>query len=789
MPSLKQRAEELRRQIHHHDYLYYVEAQPEISDREYDKLYAELKKLEEQHPDLVTPDSPTQRPGGQPISELVSVTHRVAMLSIDNSYNAQDLKDWEGRVRKGLKPGEKVRYVVEPKIDGVAISLTYEQGVFTVGVSRGDGTKGDDVTHNLKTVRGVPLRLHTDKPPALFEARGEVYMTKADFATLNEAVKAQGKKPYENPRNLTAGTIRLLDPKLCAERKLRLFAYALGALKGVEVKTHTESLELLKRFGFPTAPGIQAFDRIDEVIAYCQSWDEKRLQLPFETDGMVVKVDDLAQRQRIGTTGKVVKWAIAYKFEAEQAISKILNIEISVGKYGEQTPVANLEPVRLAGTTVSRASLHNAAKLKEKDIRIGDKVVVVKRGEIIPHVEYALHEARTGTEKPYEFPKKCAVCGSPTKLNETGKLYLCTNEDSCPAQFQKRLESFAKRERMDIAGLGRETASLLVDSGLVRGVTDLYKLKKEQLLKLERMGDLSAQNLLDGIEASKSRGLGRLLSALSIPNVGERFGPELAQAIPSMDELLAKSKEDLAKIKGFGPKRAESIHKFFHCPEGKKLVADLKAAGVKLTEDVRAAPAGGLPLAGQTIVATGTLQNYSRSAIEKRITDLGGKPASSVSKNTTFVIVGADAGSKLAKAKELGIKMMTEDEFEQLVKRLQAALPPAPPAAAAPALPQLLAGKTLVVTGTLAKYGRSEIEELIRKMGGLATGSVSKNTHYVVAGEKAGSKLAKAKELGIPVLSEEEFDKLIGKSGSAAPAPAAKGKQGGKYVAQELFSE
>lgn len=663
------RIEELRQQIDHHNHLYYVEAQPEITDREFDRLLDELKKLEEEHPELITPESPTQRVGGEPIAGFVTVKHRVPMLSIDNTYNAQELRDWDARVRKALRPKEAVSYVVELKIDGVAISLTYENGRLTLGATRGKATEGDDVTANVRTVGGVPFKLRTDDPPPLFEARGEVYMTKADFARLNEARKAKGEPTYENPRNTTAGTLKLLDSRECAKRPLRLFAYSLGAVEGVELQTHMEVLELLRKYGFPVNPNVGCFDSIDEVIAYCDSWAEKRFTLPFETDGMVVKVNDLEQRQRIGATAKHVKWAVAYKYESEQGITKLLDIEISVGKYGEQTPVGLLEPVRLCGTTVSRVSLHNAAQIKEKDIRVGDKVVVVKRGEIIPHVEYALHEARTGEEKPFAFPKTCPVCGSPTKLNETGVQFVCTNEDSCPAQFQKRLESFAKRERMDIAGLGRETASVLVDSGLVKSVADLYRLKKEQLLKLERMGQLSAQNLLDGIEASKSRGLGRLLSALSIPNVGERFGPELAKVFPSMDRLLDATKEELARVKGFGPKRAESIYEYFHSPEGEQLVRDLREAGVKLTEDVVAPPptATDSPLAGKTIVVTGSLKNYKRHDIEALIRAHGGNAASSVSKKTHFVVCGEDAGTKLDKARELGIAVLSEEEFEKLI--------------------------------------------------------------------------------------------------------------------------
>jgi DNA ligase (NAD+) len=760
--SPAQRVEELRSIIRHHDYKYYVETTPEISDQEYDRLFRELLDLEAAHPELASPDSPTQRVGGKPVEGFKTVTHRVPMLSIDNTYNEADLREWDNRTRKLLGKGEKVRYVVEPKIDGVAISLTYTDGLLEIGATRGDGERGDDVTHNLKTVRGVPLRLNTKDPPPLFEARGEVYMTKADFAKLNEEAKAKGKKTYENPRNLTAGSLKLLDPKLCAERKLRLFAYSTAGVE--DLKTHTQALDVLREYGFPVNPEIKSFDGIDEVIKYCVSWGGKRFDLPYDIDGMVIKVDDLAQRERLGSTARWVRWATAYKFEAEQGITKIKDIEVEPGKYGELTPVAILEPVRLCGTTVSRASLHNAAQIKEKDIRLGDKVVVVKRGEIIPYVEHALHEARTGGEKVYHFPKNCPACGSPTVVGggeggdmASDKVVYCTGGLTCPGQVRKRLTSFGRRERMDITGLGEEMANALVKSGLVRTITDLYRLTKDQLLTLGGVADKKAQNLLDGIQASKSRGLGRLLSALAIYGVGESMAPILAQHFPSIDKLLAASKEDLAGVPGFGPKRAESIYKFFHSPTGEKLVAELRQLGLKLTEDVKKPAAGAAaPLAGKTIVVTGTLQKYKRHEIEKKIEQLGGKAGSSVSKSTDYLVVGEDAGSKLDKAKALGVPTLTEKEFEKLIEDFRSSAP-------AGGGDGVLAGKTVVVTGTLQNYTRRQIEDLIEQHGGKAGGSVSKNTTYVVAGEDAGSKLEKAKALGVPVLTEEEFEKLIGK--------------------------
>lgn len=748
------RIADLRRQVEYHNHRYYIDASPEISDKEFDRLLDELVALEAKHPDLVTPESPTKRVGGAPIAGFKTVTHRVPMLSIDKATTPEGLREFDARLRK-LLGKQAIRYVVEPKIDGVAMSMTYRDGRLEVGVTRGDGERGDDVTHNLRTIGSVPLRLKGDRPPTLFEARGEIYMTKADFARLNQDQQAAGEKIHANPRNLAAGSLKLLDPKECGRRRLRLFAYSTGAVEGLDIKSHTASLQALRDFGFPVNPEIVAYDTIDEVVAHCEAWNEKRFTLPYDIDGLVIKIDDLAQRAKLGATAKHVRWAIAYKFEAEEGITKILDIEISVGKYGEQTPVARLAPVSLAQTTVQYASLHNAAQVKEKDIRVGDTAVVVKRGDIIPYVEHVLPEMRTGAEKPFAFPAKCPVCGAATKLNDTGNVYLCTATGTCPAQLQGRIESFAKRERMDIEGLGEVMAEQLVKSGLVRSVADLYKLTKEPLLKLDRVGALSAQNLLDGIAKSKDRGLGRLLGALSIPNVGESMGPLLAQAFPSLDALLAATKEQLASVAGFGPKRADSIFNYFHSPDGEKLVADLRAAGLKLTEEVRAPVAG--VFTGKTVVVTGTLVNYKRSDIEKKIVALGGKAGSGVSKATDYLVAGADAGSKLDKAQQLGVKILTEDEFDQLVKDYEAAL------AAPGAVGTALAGKTVVVTGTLERYDRRGIEELIEQHGGKAGSGVSKNTSYVVAGSDAGSKLAKAQQLGVPVLTEAEFEQLIGK--------------------------
>jgi DNA ligase (NAD+) len=665
--SSSKRAEELRRQINHHNYLYYVEAKPEISDKEFDFLLKELEALEEANPELRTPDSPTQRVGGQVLDGFTPVRHRRPMLSIGNTYNAGELREFDARIRK-LLGKEPVRYVVELKIDGVAISLTYEDGQFTVGATRGDGEQGDDVTANLRTVGGLPYRLRTDQPPPLFEARGEVYMSLTDFAKLNEERAKKGLDKFANPRNSTAGSLKLLDPKLCAKRHLRLFTYALGAVEGITVKTHLDALDLLKQYGFPVNPHVKACDSIDAVIDYIGTWEEKRHELPYETDGLVIKVNDYGQQRRLGATSKAPRWVTAYKFAAEQATTRLQSIEVQIGKNGVLTPVAHLEPVKLAGTTVSRATLHNAAELKRKDIRVGDMVVLVKAGEIIPKVMKALTELRTGAEKVYKFPTKCPSCGAPVEPDEDGTAYYCTDQDNCPGQLTGQLKAFAKRNRMDIEGLGDVLANQLVKSGLVRSLTDLYRLTKEQLLTLERVGDLSAQNLLDGIEASKSRGLARLLAGLSIPTVGETFAEVLAREFRSLDALVAVPLDRLAMVKGIGPTRAENVYDFFHCPEGEQLVKELHELGLKLTE---AAPvkAKGTDLGGKTFVVTGTLEKYSREEIEGLIKQLGGKVTGSVSKKTDYVVAGEKAGSKLDKASELGVTVLSEADFNKLIAR------------------------------------------------------------------------------------------------------------------------
>ena len=657
------RASWLCEEIEKHNRLYYQEAKPEISDKEYDKLLKELVDLEKKHPEIANANSPTQRVGGAPIDGFVTLKHRLPMLSIDNTYSPSELKEFDKKVCKGLGK-DKPSYMVELKIDGVAISLIYENGILTAGVTRGDGEKGDDVTQNLKTVGGVPLKLNTKKPPALLEVRGEVYMARANFARLNEQRVKEGLDKFANPSNSTAGSLKLLDPKLCAARKLSLFAYAIGAMEGIQVKSQTETLKLLHDFGFPVNSNATQLDSIEEVVAHCESWNDKRHDLPYDTDGMVIKVNDLAQREKLGITTKSPRWVVAYKFAAEQALTRLLNIELQVGRQGTLTPVAHLDPVQLAGTTVARASLHNDDNLKTKDIRVGDMVVVEKAGEIIPYIVRSEPSLRTGKEKPFVFPKVCPVCGADVVKDAKGAFYRCTGTD-CVAQLKRRVRSYAARNAMDIENLGEEIIEQLVDTGLVKTLADIYKLGLNQLANLERMGEQSSRNLLDGIAASKSRGLARLLTGLGLRHVGENVADVLARKFISMKAFSQANEEELAAIEGIGPERAASIRGWFANTTNQELIESLEKAGIKMDESVSTVVASSA-LAGKSIVVTGTLVKYGREEIERRLRDLGAKASGSVSKKTDYLLAGEKAGSKLEKARELGVRIITEEEFEKL---------------------------------------------------------------------------------------------------------------------------
>ncbi|MDZ7618396.1 MAG: NAD-dependent DNA ligase LigA [Patescibacteria group bacterium] len=656
----------LRGEIEHHDRRYYVEAAPEISDLEYDRLMERLKRLEAEHPELIVPDSPTQRVGGQPVEGLHEVPHRVPMLSIDNTYSTDELRAYGRRTEK-LLTGESVEWVVELKIDGVAVSLLYERGRFVRGLTRGNGTFGDDITHNIRTIRDVPLRLAGEDVPEVLEVRGEVYMTNSDLVRLNERQQAAGKPAFANTRNVTAGTIRQLDPRICAERNLRVFCHGVGYAERLHAKTHMEFLAGLARWGLTATPLIECFGSFDAAVAHCEGLIGRLHELDFEIDGLVLKVNRLEQRDRLGRTSKSPRWVVAYKFEKYEATTRLLDIKVQVGKTGTITPVAVLEPVDLAGTTVSRASLHNADEIERKDVRVGDVVVVEKAGKIIPHIVRVEAHERQGSPSKFSFPTVCPECGTPAVRDEGGVYIRCPNVESCPAQLKERIRYFASRNAMDIEGLGDKLVDQLVEQELVRSCGDLYRLDAGALAKLERMGEKSAKNLVDGIEASKNRGLARVLNAMSIRHVGARVATVVAEHFGTMDALMAASVDDLSQINEIGPIIAQSVYDFLHGEAGEKIVNDLRSVGVKLEMEQPQAGSGVRPLEGKTFVVTGTLQKYSRDEINAAIERLGGRATSSVSKNTDYVVAGEKAGSKLTKAQQLGVTVLDEAGFEALV--------------------------------------------------------------------------------------------------------------------------
>lgn len=660
--AARKRCEALRKQIERHNRLYFVEARPEISDQEFDELVKELERLEAQYPELVTPDSPTQRVGGTPLEEFQTVEHEVPMLSIDNTYSQEELRQFDERVRRGLG-GDQPAYVVELKIDGVAISLRYERRVFVRAATRGDGVRGDDVTANVRTIRAVPLRLDGN-PPALLEVRGEVFMRRQELERLNRLREEEGLPPLANPRNTTAGTLKLLDPREVAKRRLDLICYDVAPLRGAEPTTHWETLKQLRNYGLPTSPHSAHCRNIDEVLRVCDRWEKDRAQLDFEIDGLVVKVDSAAHRRKLGATSKAPRWVIAYKYPAQTARTKLVAISVQVGKTGTLTPVAEMEPVQLAGTTVKRASLHNFDELARKDIRVGDTVEIQKAGEIIPQVLRAIPELRPKGAKPYPVPKVCPQCGGAVHRDAEGVYLRCLNL-ACPAQIKERLRYYAARTAMDIEGLGPAIIEQLVDAKLVRDFADLYELDVDTLAGLERMGKKSAMNLMEGIEASKSRPFSRLLNGLGIRHVGEHTAEVLAGHFGSMDRLMKASVEELTAVPEVGEVVAASVRDFFDTRENRELIRRLRDHGINM-EERKPAASGPLPFEGKTFVVTGTLQNYSRDAIHERIKELGGRPSSSVSAKTDYVIAGEKAGSKLNKARELGVQILTEAEFERL---------------------------------------------------------------------------------------------------------------------------
>ncbi|CAN5832283.1 NAD-dependent DNA ligase LigA [soil metagenome] len=665
--KIEREAAELRAEIDRHNRLYYVEAEPVISDQEFDRLLKRLEQIEAEHPELITPDSPTQRVGGQPIDGFETVKHAVPMLSIDNTYSYDEIREWDARVRKGLTAGEAVCYVVELKVDGVAVSLRYEQGKFQLGATRGDGERGDDISANLRTVRGIPLTLADDPPPVL-EVRGEVYMPNAELVRLNELRKAEEKPPFANPRNSTAGSLKLLDSRLCAQRRLRFVSHGLGEVEDLEADSYWEILKLIRHWGLPTSPHNARCESIEEVIRHAVLWVDKRHELDYQIDGLVIKVDDLGQRARLGYRSKSPRWVIAYKYEAEQAVTKVKGIHVFVGKTGKLTPVADLEPVPLAGTTVKAASLHNADEIARKGVRIGDTVVIQKAGEIIPQVVRVEVEGRDGLEVPYEFPTTCPSCGAEA-IRAPGEVdYRCPNPPTkCPDQLKEWVRWFAHRDAMDIDGLGEKLIYQLIDKGHVRTLGDLYRLDEETLAGLDRMGKKSAQNLVKGLGASKQRTLDRFLTGLTIRHVGTRMAEILARRFETLDTIRSATLDELNAVPEVGSVVAASVYDFLRDPVNAQLIDDLLAVGVAPKPLPMVQASGKIPLAGKTFVITGTLPNRSRPEAEDLIKRHGGKVTGSVSKNTSYLLAGAEAGSKLEKARQLNILIIDEAELERLV--------------------------------------------------------------------------------------------------------------------------
>lgn len=665
LTQAKKEIEKLRKEIRRHDYQYYVVAQPEISDKEYDRLMQNLKKLEAEFPALISPDSPTQRVGGGGIQEgFKTIRHRQKMLSLDNAFSFEELKGWSERVSRGLG-SQKVEYVAELKIDGVSANLTYENGLLATGATRGDGETGEDVTLNIKTIRAIPLRLETDKPPKLIEIRGEVYLDLEEFKSINKEREKESDVLFANPRNAASGSLKLLDAGLTARRRLNFFAHSLGELSDGKFSTHWEFFQELRKYGVRTNPESRLCKNLDEVFAFCNLWQEKRKNLSYQIDGVVVKVNSLGQQKELGANLKSPRWATAYKFPAHQVTTKLKDIIVSVGRTGVITPVADLEPVECAGVTIQRATLHNFDEIERLGVKIGDRVVLERAGEVIPKIVKAIDSVRAGKEKPFKIPKDCPVCGSSiVKEKEEEVAYRCINSN-CPAQLEKGLLHFAGRSCMDIEGMGESAVRQLIERNLVKDFADIYYLKKEQFLGLELFKEKKAENLLAAIEASKRQRLSRLIYGLGIRHVGEKAAILLAERFKRLDSLTQAKREDLESIYEVGPVMSESIAAFFKQESIKKLIKKLESAGVNTKEEQKAQR--NTPLTGKTVVFTGAL-SISRSEAEDLARKCAGRPSSSVSEDTDFVVAGGNPGSKFDKAKKLGVKIITEKEFKEMLK-------------------------------------------------------------------------------------------------------------------------
>jgi len=657
----RQEIEHLREKIWHHDYRYYVLDDPEISDREYDSLMAALKDLEARHPELVTPDSPTQRVGAEPVSGFLAVRHGRPMLSLDNTYTFDELRAWTGRVRKGLGEGEEISYVVEWKLDGVSVNLTYEDGGLVRGALRGDGEKGEDVTTNLRTVRAIPLKLRGSGHKGLIEVRGEIFMSLADFTGMNKERVQNGAPAFANPRNATAGTLKTLDPRIVAERRLLFYAHSLGEAARDTFITHEAYLKQLGGWGVPVNPQTKICADIESAIGRCQEMQERRDRLDYEVDGMVIKVNDRAQQRRLGQTLKSPRWAIAYKFPAHQATTTVQKIVVNVGRTGVLTPVAELEPVPCAGVVISNATLHNFDEMERLGIKVGDRVVIERAGDVIPKVVKVVTSVRSGGEEAFVRPRTCPKCGGRIeKEKEEEVAFRCVNP-LCPAQLERKVLHFASRSAMDIEGMGEAIVAQLVARKMIKDVGDIYRLKTQGLLKLDLVKDKKAAQLMEGIKASKKRPLSRLIFALGIRHVGEKAALVLAEHFGTMDRLRAAAPAELAAIHEIGEVMARSLDDFFHHRAGRDLVEKLRDKGVSMRQPARRG--GASFLTGKTFVFTGELEDLARGRAEAMVREAGGAVSLSVSKKTSFVVVGADPGSKYDKAKKLGVPILNKKDF------------------------------------------------------------------------------------------------------------------------------
>jgi DNA ligase (NAD+) len=661
--AIKKRLEKLREEIEYHNYRYYILDQPEISDAQYDRLMRELEKLEEQYPEFRSPNSPTQRVGATPLEAFEIVRHTLPMLSLANAFDETEARDFDKRVKKFLGSSADVVYVAEPKLDGLAVELVYERGQFVVGSTRGDGVNGENITQNLRTIKTIPLQLiRREVPvPGRLEVRGEVIIQLKKFKELNRKREEMGEPLFANPRNAAAGSVRQLDSKITAERPLEIYCYGLGEVTGRTFKTHSEILQTFPKWGLRTNPYIQRCKNIDEVLEYYHKMNEKRESLPYEIDGIVTKVDRLDLQTRLGEIARSPRWALAFKFQPKQETTRILDIIVQVGRTGAITPVAVMEPVKVGGVEVSRATLHNQDEIDKKDVRVGDTVVIQRAGDVIPEVVQVITSKRKGTEKKFRMPSKCPVCEAEVIKEEA--IHRCIGLD-CPAQLKGRIKHFASKRAMDIDGLGVKLIDQLVDKGLVKDVADVYYINKQKLIELERMADKSAQNIIDAIEKSKTKPLSKFLYALGIRHVGETTAEDLACHFPRLDDLFRLSEEDLMEVEGIGPEVAASVHQFFRDRKNRESIELLKRAGVKVIEP-KVKEKG--KLVGKTFLFTGALKTFGRDEARNLVESSGGMTTSSISKKVDYVVFGEDPGSKFDKAKELGIKTLTEEEFKKLI--------------------------------------------------------------------------------------------------------------------------